>query len=360
MKVMGMKTIPVKEIIILGIMAAIFALFMYGLGSALIPLMFSLLLAYASLPLVKKIERKGLTRFQSTAVVLTLVTFIIITLLFLIIPPLFSDLREAALALPGNMSVALVKLDAVLSEYGIHVPYDRQSLIDFAGAYSEKISENALRSAGGFISNSLVNAASFIVILLNIFLVPVFFAYVVNDSEQLVKKVEHMVPPSKRPTVHSFLKEIDGVLSGYIRGQLLVCLILSVLYTAVLLIVGIKFAVVIGVMTGFLSIIPYVGYAFGFAAALITALANFEGGGAFVGIAIGYSIVQFFESFFITPKIVGDKVGLTPFEAILALIVLGNLLGFIGLFLAIPVGAVTKILFRHLLAEYKNTSFYKS
>lgn len=355
-----MKSISVKDLIILGIMAAIIILFFYGLGQAVIPLTFSLLLAYASLPLVRKMEAKGLSRFQSTAVVLTGVTFICIVLLLMIIPPLFSDLRDAALEVPKNMSIALEKLDSWMSQFGVHVPYNRQSLIDFAGVYSEKMSANVVKSAGTFLSNSLVNAASIIVILLNLFLIPVFFAYVINDAEGLVGKIEHLVPPSMRPHVHSFMTECDRVLSGYIRGQLLVCLILSVLYTAGLLIVGIKFAVVIGVMTGFLSIIPYVGFAFGFAAAFITALANFEGVGALIGLSIAYGIVQFIESFIITPRIVGDKVGLTPFEAILALIVLGNLFGFLGLFLAIPVGAVTKILFRHLLAEYKKTAFYKS
>jgi predicted PurR-regulated permease PerM len=277
----------------------------------------------------------------------------------LIIPPLFADLRDAALDVPKNTSIALEKLDTMMSAYGIHVPYDRQSLIDFAGAYSEKISDNVLKSAGSFLSNSLVNAASVIVILLNLFMIPIFFAYVVNDAERLVEKIENLVPPSKRPSLHAFMSECDRVLSGYIRGQLLVCVILSVLYTAGLLIVGIKFAVIIGVMTGFLSIIPYVGFGFGFAAAFVTALANFEGVGALVGIAIAYGLVQLLESFVVTPRIVGDKVGLTPFEAILALIVLGNLFGFIGLFLAIPTGAVTKILFRNLLAEYKKTTFYK-
>jgi predicted PurR-regulated permease PerM len=191
-------------------------------------------------------------------------------------------------------------------------------------------------------------------------MIPIFFAYVVNDAEGLIEKIEHLVPPSRRPTIHAFFSEVDRVLSGYIRGQLLVCLILSALYTTGLLLVGIKFAVIIGVMTGFLSIIPYVGFGFGFAAAFITALANFEGSGALIGIACAYGIVQVLESFVVTPRIVGDKVGLTPFEAILALIVLGNLLGFVGLFLAIPTAAITKILLGYLLAEYKKTAFYKT
>jgi len=355
-----MKSSSIKDIVILVIMAVIIGLFFYGLGQALVPLTFSLILAYASLPLVKKLESYGLSRFQATAVVLTTVTFVVFMLLVMIIPPFFADLRDAAVDVPKNTSIALEKLDSFLSTYGIHVPYNRESLIDFARDYSEKISDNVLQWAGTFISHSLINAASVIVIFLNLFLIPVFFAYVINDADRLVEKIENLVPPSRRPTVHAFMSECDRVLSGYIRGQLLVCVILATLYTTGLLIVGIKFAVIIGVMTGFLSIIPYVGFGFGFAAAFITALANFEGSGALIGIAIAYGIVQVLESFVVTPRIVGDKVGLTPFEAILALIVLGNLLGFVGLFLAIPTAAITKILFTHLLEEYKNTAFYKS
>jgi len=355
-----MKKMTFKDFSIMAVLIGIFVIFIFGLGQALVPLTVSWIFAYASLPLVKKIEKKGATRLQATLLVLAGVSLFALIVLLLIIPPLISDLREAILEVPKNVSVALEKLDGILSEYDMHVPYDRESLISFASEYSTKISEGFVKSVGSYVTSWLHNAGSIIVALLNVLLIPVFFVYVLTDYERLIAKFELLVPPSWRMSLDSFLKECDRILSGFIRGQLLVCSILAVLYTVALLISGVKFAVIIGIMTGVFSFIPYVGFSFGFAAAFITALANAQGTGTLVAIVISYGIVQAIESFFITPKIVGDKVGLTPFEAILALIVLGNLLGFIGLFLAIPVGAITKLLMRYLMAEYKKTSFYKA
>lgn len=354
------KGLSIKDISIVALLVATILLFFYGLDKALLPLTFAWLLAYAAIPLVKKMETKGMARSQASALVLATV-FIFLTLLgVLILPPLISDLEAAVLEVPKNVSIVLEKLDTFFSNYGFHVPYDKQSLVDFASQYSEKISGNLIKSVGDILKNSIVNAASIIVILLNLFLVPIFFIYVINDYEKLIDTFESLVPISWRAKLDEILQQANLILSGYIRGQLLVCAVLGVLYSLGLLFVGVKFAVIIGFMTGFLSIIPYVGFSFGLAAALITALANFEGFSPLIGIVVVYSLVQMLESFYITPRIVGNKVGLSSFEAILALIVLGNLLGFAGLFLAIPAGAITKLLINHLLVEYKKTNFYKT
>lgn len=353
------KSISLKEVLISGVLFSTIFLFFYGLGSALLPLTFSWFLAYATIPLVKRMEKRGLARSQASSLVLGIVFVVLVLLGVLLIPPLCSDLQQAVLAVPKNVSVALEKMDTFFSNYGVHVPYDRQSLIDYAGHYSEKISGNMIKSLGEVLKNSVVNAASVILMLLNLFLIPIFFIYVINDYERLIDTFESLVPLSWRPKLDELVQEANVILSGYIRGQLLVCAILAVLYSAGLLIVGVNFAIVIGVMTGFLSIIPYVGFSFGLAAAIITALASYEGFGPIIGIGIVYGLVQILESFVITPRIVGNKVGLSSFEAVLALIVLGNLLGFVGLFLAIPVGALTKLIIINLLAEYKKTSFYK-
>jgi predicted PurR-regulated permease PerM len=353
------KNISIKDMLTVALLLFVIVIFFYGLGSTFVPLTFAWFLAYAAIPLVQRIERRGINRLQASLIVLALVFVGFILLGLLIIPPLFSDLHAAILELPRNVSVSLEKLDAFFSNYGFHVPYNKQTLIDFASQYSEKISGNLIKSVGAVLTSSLVNAASIIVIWLNVFLVPIFFVYVINDYEKLIDNIESLVPLSWRPRLDQFIVEANQVLSGYIRGQLLVCAVLGLLYSVGLLIVGVKFAFILGFITGFLSIIPYVGFSFGLASALVTALADFDGLSPLVGILIVYGFVQMLESFIITPRIVGNKVGLSSFEAILALIVFGNLLGFIGLFLAIPVGAITKLLIRNLLNEYKNTTFYK-
>lgn len=355
-----LKKMTAKEVLILFAMSAILVLFFYGLDGALAPLAFSWFLAYASLPLVKKMEGLGLTRAHATTVVLCTVLIGLCVFFLIIIPPLFSELHDAVVAAPKNLTAALERLESILSQYDVHIPYNRQTLIDFANHYSDKISGTLLKSIGSFLSASFINAASLIVLLLNIFLIPIFFIFVLNDYEQILSMVESFVPPAFRPQVQQIVDECDVILSGFIRGQLLVCGLLAGLYGLGLLIVGLKFGLIIGLLTGCLAFIPYVGFSFGLSVAIITALANFEGYGTLIGVGIVYAVVQTLESFVITPRIVGNKVGLSPFEAILALIVMGNVFGFMGLLLAIPAGAILKNIFKRILTEYKQTSFYKS
>ncbi len=354
------KSLSIKDSLILCALLATLVLFFYGLGSAFVPITFAWFLAYAALPIVKKMERRGIARSPASIIVLGCVFFLLTVLSLLILPPLVSDLQGAISDIPNNVSAVLIKLDTFFSGYGFHVPYNRQTLIDFSSQYSEKISSNVLKFGGEVLKNSVVNAASVILIWLNLFLVPVFFVYVINDYEKLIDSFEDLVPLSWRPKLDELIEEANQILSGYIRGQLLVCGILAVLYSLGLLLVGVKFAIIIGCLTGFLSVIPYVGFSIGLAAALITALANFDGFAPLAWIGIVYGLIQVLESFYITPRIVGNKVGLTSFEAIIALIVFGNLFGFAGLFVAIPAGALTKLLFIHFLVEYKKTGFYRS
>jgi predicted PurR-regulated permease PerM len=350
----------IKESLIIAFLLITGALFVAGLDSALVPLLISTFLAYASLPLVRFLESKGFSRYGSTALVLFTVVFTILLALILGLPPLFQDLREAIVNLPDHLSSALEKINNFLSEYGIQVPYNKDSLINFTNSYFNKISTEVFQTTGNFIKTSLISATSVVVIVLNVFLVPIFFIYVLNDCEIMLAHIKGLVPIAWQPSFKAFLAECDQILSGFIRGQLLVCAILAAVYSIGLLIVGLKFGLLIGCLTGLFTFIPYVGFGFGLTAAVVTALAQLsDGPGALIGVAIVYSIGQVLETYVVTPRIVGNKVGLSAFEAILALIVFGNLLGFVGLFLAIPVGAIVKVLLRNLLRHYKRTHFYK-
>lgn len=349
-----------KEIATIAAVIGLVLLFFYGMGSALLPLMMSFVMAYASYPIVRKLEKRNYKRHHATLIVLGGLTVALILALLVVVPPIVSEMRDAIAAAPQTMSSALTKIDTILSEYGIHVPYDRDSLQAFIGEYSEKISSDVVATCMQFIKNAVSNLASVIVFLLSFAMVPVFYFYVINDFEKIQKVVKSIVPKFLQNESEELVSRTDTILSGYIRGQMLVCTILSVLYTAALFAVGVKYALVIGVATGFLSIIPYIGYSLGFAMAVLSVLANHDGWGTLMALVITYSVVQFLESFIITPKIVGDQVGLTPFEAILALIIFGNLFGFIGLFLAIPIGGIVKLLIRMLFAAYKRTEFYRS
>lgn len=351
-----------KEILIVVTLVLFAVLFIYGLDTSLIPLLLSTFLAYASLPLVKYLETKGgLSRIYATASVVTVAGLSLLVLGVLILPPLFTEVREAILHLPQQLSAILGKVNGLLSGFGIYVPYDRQSLTDFAQSFFENMSSDVVKTSGNFVKSSFLSATSVVVVVLNLFLIPIFFVYVVNDCEGLLNHVKNVVPLSWRPRFEQFLKQCDQILSGFIRGQLLVCSILAVVYSAGLLLVSVKFGLLIGILTGLFTFIPYVGFSFGFLAAMLSAVSQVPsyGYGPLVGTLIVYGIGQALETYIVTPGIVGNKVGLSPFQAILALIVFGNLLGFAGLFIAIPAGAIVKVLMGYLMEEYRGTAFYK-
>lgn len=354
-----MENWKAKEILPVAAVIGLIGLFFYGMGSALLPLILSFVFAYASFPLVKRLEARGLGRSQATLIVLGGITIIVLLLLLILLPPLIDELQAAIMAAPESLSVTLNRIDDVLSHYGVHVPYDRASLQQFIAEYSQKISSDVVTTGVTFVRSSLANFASLLVFLLSFAMVPVFFFYVIADSDKIHKFVYNIIPEGWQESTEEFLERADKILSGYVRGQLLVCAILSVLYTVALLIVNVKFALIIGVATGVLSVIPYIGYSMGFAMAIFSVIANHDSWGQLFALVVAYSLVQFLESFIITPRIVGNEVGLTPFEAILALIIIGNLFGFLGLFFAIPIGGIVKLLIRRLMISYKRTDFYR-
>jgi len=182
----------------------------------------------------------------------------------------------------------------------------------------------------------------------------------VNDFEKIANGLKSFVPPAYLPKLKHYAKLSNTVLSGYIRGQLMVALILGVLYAIGLSLVGLKFGLLIGLLAGLISIIPYAGFTIGFATALFVGLANFTGWGPIVGIAAVFTAVQALESTVITPNLVGDKVGLSAFATMLALIIGGNLFGLVGMIIAIPLAAIAKAILSELKEEYKKLEFYKS
>ena len=172
--------------------------------------------------------------------------------------------------------------------------------------------------------------------------------------------MKSFVPKSFLPKLTHYLNLGNVVLSGYIRGQLMVALALSVLYATGLSMVGLKFGVLIGLLSGLISIIPYAGFSIGFVTAIVMGLAHYSGMGQIAGIITVFVVVQALEGILITPKLVGDKVGLSAFATILVLIIGGNLFGLMGMLMAIPFAAIIKSILKELKREYQQLDFYQS
>jgi predicted PurR-regulated permease PerM len=330
----------------------------WGLGNALTPLLISFGLAYLIFPLVKKMETKGIRRNHAVLSVFSLFSIILIAGLVLVVPRIVSDAGDFANELPEITSRAIDKVDKVASKLGYELDLSKEGLLKLVDTYSSSLSANVAKNVAEGVGQVFSGVAGWLISILNLFLVPLFFFYVINDFEKISTEIGSYIPKSARPRLSRYLTLSNTVLSGYIRGQLMVALILGCLYAIGLSFLGLKFGAVVGLVTGLVSIIPYAGFTLGFLTAVLIALANFSGFELIIGIVILFTAVQILESIFITPKLVGDKVGLSSLATMLGLIIGGNLLGVTGMLMAIPVAAITKLIFVDLKKEYQQLDFY--
>ena len=333
---------------------------LWGLGSALSPLILSFGLAYLVYPLVQKLEEKGVGRNYSVPALFAVIVLFSLIVIALILPGLISDGRSFLRELPNNSAIALHKVETVATEMGYQIDLSRDSIVAYMKEHVSGLSAGVLKNISSGIQSSFTGVSNWLIGILNLFLIPLFFFYVINDYEKLSDEVKSFIPLSARPKLAQYFSLSNTVLSGYIRGQLMVALALGVLYAVGLSVVGLKFGFLIGILSGFISIIPYAGFSIGFLAALVVAIANYTGVGQIIGIVLVFVTVQALEGIVITPKLVGDKVGLSAFATMLVLIIGGNLFGLVGMLAAIPVAAIVKSILSELKTEYQQLDFYKN
>ena len=340
-------------LIILASMALLIALFFVGLGDAKTQLIFSFILAYFTQPLFVKLEKWGMPRPITVFVFFFLLLLVGVILSVLILPGLFNELLDLVKAFPIYLETFLQKVDQFFAAKDVNLNIDKEkltlSLQEGMKEHSNEIFNYVLKS----VSSAFSSVTNFILSILNLFLFPVFFFYLICDYEKVSSSLYELIPGSLQQKYSRYLELSNSVLSGFFRGQISVALLLGILYAIGLKIVGLKSGVVIGLIAGLISIIPYAGLFIGLSAAVIVSVANGGGLPQLIGIAVVFIIVQALEGFVITPKLVGGKVGLNPFETILALIIWGNLLGFPWILVGIPFSAIIKTLSVELFKEYK-------
>ncbi len=191
-----------------------------------------------------------------------------------------------------------------------------------------------------------------------LFLIPIVLFYLLLDWHGLRHRIADTVPRRWSVLVADMAAEADGLLAQYLRGQLLVMLLLAAYYSVGLAIAGFDIALPVGMMTGLLVFIPYIGFGLGLVLAIIAALLQFDGWYGLVAVAVVYGIGQFIESFYLTPRLVGERIGLHPLTVIFALLAFGQLFGFVGILLALPASAILSVVFGRLRRHYLNSSFY--
>ncbi len=348
-----------KTLLILGLTALISLILLIGLGQTLLPLMIAFALAYLTFPMIKTLERYHIRRSYALGGVFGLSCFICVLVLLLVIPRLIEDMTQFFNQLPITAGIAFDKVKSFLLSYGYQVEISKESMKAFISTHSNSFSPDFLKSTTALVGRFFSNFLSTIIMLLNMALIPLFYFHMVSHYESISHDLKELWPIPWRKKLSIYVAFGNEVLAGYLRGQCFVALILAALYAIGFSIIGLQFGFLLGLGTGLLSFIPYVGSIVGFLASMTIALATYQGIGPLISVCVVFLIVQGLEGTIITPKLVGNRVGLGVLSTMLALIVGGNLFGIVGMIGAIPVAAILRRILRDLKEEYQASSFYK-
>lgn len=333
----------------------LFFYLLYVLRSVLMPFVAGILLAYLLDPMVDRLEKLKMSRLWATLLVCFLVVLIVLPALGLFLGMLENQLALLLQATPKYLAIIMEKIRPMLQNLTEKIP-------DLKGGNVEEMVRgnigNGLKIVGRVLNALLTNGFALINLISLILITPVVTFYMLRDWDIFVKKFEGLLPKKSKKSVMDTLSEINVIIAGFIRGQLSVCLILGLFYSIGLKLVGLELGLLVGFIAGIISFIPYVGSITGFVLGCVLAFAQY-GDTEHVMYVIGVFLAgQFLEGNFLTPKLVGESVGLHPVWVMFALLAGGVLLGFLGLMLAVPLAAIIGVLVRHAIKRYKLSSLY--
>lgn len=337
---------------------ALFLLFcylVYILKSVLLPFVAGIIIGYLLDPWVRKFNKMGMNRTLATTVVMLLVLIIVIPALLLLIGVINDQIGRFLAALPQYISALIKKIEPVINDLQDKFPgFDA----DRIKAYLKGNMANNLKFLGK-ITQSIISGSFAVMNVISLLLItPVVAFYMLRDWDGFVKKIDSLLPRASKNSIRQQAKEIDRTLAGFIRGQLSVCLILGTFYSVGLYLVGLELGVLVGFIAGLISFIPYVGSISGFVISLGIAFAQYDSLIPILQIIAVFGLGQFLEGNFLTPKLVGDSIGLHPVWIMFALLAGGVLLGFLGLMIAVPTAGILGVLIRHAIDNYKHSSLY--
>lgn len=327
------------------------------LQPVLSPFVAAAVLAYALTPAVEALARRRVPRILAVLLVETLAFSLLLALLLLIVPILSKELpllREQIPVLANALNAYVVPW---LQQHGINAALDTASIKSFVLKYLDANLEDWLATA---LSSARIGGSFLLAIIGNAVLLPVVLFYLLHDWPQLMHRGWHMVPPRMRESVGGFLRECDQMLGQYLRGQLLVMLILAAYYSVALALAGFELALPVGVFTGLAVFIPYLGFGLGLMLALLAGVLQFATLYGLLAVAVIFGLGQLIEGFALTPRLVGERIGLSPLMVIFALLAFGHLFGFLGVLIALPVSALGVVAGRRVRDLYLGSPLYKA
>ncbi|GFE48445.1 AI-2E family transporter [Roseobacter cerasinus] len=341
-----------KQLLYWGIAAVVFCVLLWALGHVLLPFVLGGAIAYFLDPVADRLENMGLSRIAATGLI-TIVGILIFVMMALLVIP---TLTQQALQLVNVAPDYARSITTFLTE---RFP----SLLDEGSALRQSISSlgETIQSRGAELLNTaLTSVASLLNVVVLLVIVPVVSVYLLLDWDNMVARIDELLPRDHAGTIRQLAREIDATLASFIRGMGTVCLILGTYYAIALMIVGLQFGLVVGFVAGLVTFIPYLGALIGGVLAIGLALFQFWGDWVSIGLVAGIFVVgQVVEGNILTPKLVGDSVGLHPVWLILALSVFGAAFGFVGMLVAVPVAAAIGVIARFAVDQYKRSLLYR-
>jgi predicted PurR-regulated permease PerM len=339
--------------------ALVTALVFWLLAPVLAPFVIAAVLAYVLHPLVLKLEGLASGRLpRAIAVVLVeaLALLALLGIFLLLVPILVREWPLLQQQLPLLLDRLGDALNPLLAQIGLNVSLDFRDLKTELLSY---LSANREDWWAPLMSSLKLGGSAALAVAGYVVLVPVALFYMLYDWTRLVNNVLELVPPSWRERFDGFMHECDQVLGEYLRGQMLVMLVLAVFYSVGLQLFGLDLALPIGVFTGLAVFVPYLGFGLGLVLALLAGLLQFASPHALVMVAVVFGLGQLVESFVLTPRLVGERIGLHPLSVILALMAFGQVLGFVGVLIALPASAVLLVALRRLRHQYLQSDLYQ-
>jgi predicted PurR-regulated permease PerM len=335
---------------------SLFLILVYLLAPILTPFIMAALLAYLGDPLVDRLEARKLSRTLSVTIVFVTLSLGLLIVLLVVIPALETQLIKLVKKVPGYIDNVAVLLQPWLqTEWGI----DIKEIDDQLKAW---VAEN-LSQTGGFFSKLLktISASGAMLVgwMTTLFLTPVLTFYLLRDWDKFIAYIHDLLPRNIEPTISRLAKESDEVLGAFLRGQLLVMISLGVIYSIGLSLIGVEFSLLIGMLAGIVSFVPYLGLIVGIVVAGSAVLLQTQSITDLLLVFGVFGVAQAIEGILLTPLLVGEKIGLHPVAVIFAVMAGGQLFGFFGVLLGLPVAAVVAVILRHLHDSYKNSSMYK-
>lgn len=330
---------------------------LWVLAPVLTPFVIAAMLGWLGDPLVDRIERTGRSRNTSVALVFTLMALLVVLVLLILVPLIERQIATLIVSLPTYRAwftdTAIPWLEQ-RTGFQISVWLDLNHMIELVRSNWERAGGIATTLLG-YLSRS---GFALIAMVANIALLPVLTFFFLRDWDKLVERVASLIPRAYLDTASRLAKESNDVLGAFLRGQFLVMLALGVMYGVGLWAVGLDLGILIGIIAGLLTFVPYLGPASGIILGVIAALVQYGDWKHALGVLAVFGVGQVVESYWLTPKLVGDRIGLHPVAVIFAVLAGGQLFGFLGMLLALPVAAVANVLLRYAQERYTHSRLY--